>query len=495
MSNQTITEPQKFAGDIAWVAASYLAIPLVGLITLPALTKNYTVEIYGVWMQATFTVFLLLYVLNLCLGYAEVRFLAAEDDAKRRRNALGAMLWPILTVSCLSVIISLLLKQNLSILLFASPAYAYLIPLIFLWASIEAIFSFFIFYMMARRRIKRLSIIQMVLTALKMLVIITVAAAGYDLSWIIGCTIAGETVITAVIFGMIVREIGWPVPTLTGLRTYLVFSAPLILNLILFWVTSYGNRYFIAHMLRVSQAGIYSASYTIVALMSLFYSPIQVVLFPAISRLWEQKEVSRVRNYMEYSNKLFLTLAIPGAAGLYIVSQPLLGILTTADYMAGAGLVLLISIGAIMLGLYSINVYVILAIRQTKWLLPVIAIAAVANAGLNLFLIPKIGILGAAVSEIVCYFILAAAILVWVWKVLRYKVEIKFLAKVTIGALLMAICITFIHISGIVGIIISAIAGAVIFALWMWLVRAFSSEDRMLIKEIVLGLKQGALFR
>lgn len=488
MNNQSVTEPQKFATDIVWVAISQTFVFLTGLVTLPALTKCYSPGTYGAWSQILVTIAVIFPILTLQLGTAVVRFLAAEDDTEKRRQAFGTMLWPILTFACLVLIISLLLRQNLSIFLFAEPEYVYLIPLIFLWASIEALFSFSLYYLLARGRVKRFSIMQIGLAITKIVVIVTLAMAGYSLGWIIVCLIAGETVLTAAVFGMIVREIGLPKPALEGLKSYLAFSVPLIPGGILLWVIDASNRYFITHLLNLNQTGIYSASYTIGSLISLFYLPIYVVLFPTVSRLWEQKEVSRIRSYFEYSNKLFLTLAIPGAAGLYILSQPLLGILTTADYLVGGGLVLLVALGLMLFGLYQINVYAILLVQQTKWLPLMITIAVLTNAGINLALIPKIGIMGAAISTVVSYFILVAIVTVWARRVISCKWDFKFLAKVVAGALLMTFCLSFIRIGGVLGIIIVAAAGVVIFASALWLLRAFSTEDRKLIKEIVFGL-------
>lgn len=126
MSNQPVTEPQKFAGDIFWMAASNLAVPLVGLITLPAMTKNYSAETYVVWVQSFIIVGLVGLIIGLYLGHAVVRFLAAEDNMEIRRRAMGAMLWPVLAFTGLALVISLLLRQDLSKLLFATPDYAHL---------------------------------------------------------------------------------------------------------------------------------------------------------------------------------------------------------------------------------------------------------------------------------------------------------------------------------------------------------------------------------
>jgi len=495
MNNQSVTEPQRFASDVIWIAVCQVFILLTGLVTLPALTKCYSPETYGVWVQALVTVGLMSLVLSLHMGGAIVRFLAAEDDIEKRRHAFGTMLWPILAFVCLLLIISLLLRQNLATFLFAESKYTYLVPLIFLWASMKALFMFSVNYLLARGKIKRWSIIQIGLAITEMAVIVALAMAGYSLGWIIVCLIAGQTVFVTVVFGMIVREIGLPKPALEGLKGYLAFSIPQIPNGILLWIINASDRYFITHLLTLSQTGIYAASYAIGALISLFYLPIHVALFPTMSRLWEQKELSRVRSYLEYSTKLFLTLAIPSAAGLYILSQPLLGILTTSDYVVGGGLILLVALGTVLLGVYYISFLIILLVKQTKWLPPMIAIAALTNAGINLTLIPKIGIMGAAISTVVSYFILAVIVIVWTRRVISYKVDIKFLTKVIAATLLMAFCLNFVKVGGVLGIITIVVAGIAIFALALWLLRAFSSQDRKLIKEIVSGLKPGALLR
>jgi len=495
MSNNPVTEPQKFAGDLFWVAASNLTIPLVGLITLPALTKNYPAATYAAWIQSVFVVWLISFVLNLGLGNAMVRFLAAEDDIIVRRRSIGIMLWPTLAFSCLIILSSVFFRQDISKILFATSDYAYLVPLIFVWAATEAVFSLLISYLLARRSIKRMSIIQLSLTIFKMAVIVIMAVMGCNLEWIMCGTVVGVTIFATIVLIMIVKEIGWPWPAMAGLKGYMAFSIPLMPGGILFWAISVSDRYFITNLLNLSQAGVYSASFSICTLMSVFYSPIQVALFPVLSRLWEQKQESKVRNYLEYSNKLFLTLAIPGAAGLCILSQQLLGILSTPDYMAGGGLVLLITLAIILSGLFHINVFVILLVQQTKWLMPIIAAAAVVNIGVNLALIPIFGIIGAAIASVMSYLILAVIVIAWARKVISYNIGILFLAKVIIGASLMAFCISFIHVSGIFGIVAVAVAGVIIFSLWMWLARAFSTEDWKLIKEIIMGLRQGALLR
>lgn len=488
MNTRALTEPQKFTSDVAWVAISQVLILLTGLAILSALTKSYPPEIYGVWVQIFVTVGLLTPILTFHLGTAMVRFLAGEEDRDKQRRALGTMLWPILAFACLLLLISLLLRQNLSIFLFAEPKYASFIPLAFLWASVEALFSFSLSYLRARGRIKRLSVIQLALAVVKMALIVILAVAGYSLEWIIVCLIIGQALFVAMVLGMIAREIGFPQPGFEGLKGYLAFSLPMLPTGALMWIINSSDRYFITHLLSLPQAGIYSASYILGSLVSLFWTPIGFVLFPTISKFWEQKDLAKVKSYFEYSTKLFLTLAIPAAAGLYMLSQPLLGIVTTAEFMVGGTLVLLVALGTVFCGLYNLNVYVIYLVQKTKWLPFIFTIGAVTNALINIILIPKVGIIGAAISTIVSYFVLSAIITVWARRAISYKMDFKFISKVVLATLLMVFCLRFIEIGSALSIVLAVIVGVAIFSLGLLLLKAFSKQDRRLIREAFSGL-------
>jgi O-antigen/teichoic acid export membrane protein len=481
----TITEAQKFGSDIIWVAFSQVATFLVALVTLPAITKSYSPEIYGVWAQATVTIGLLIPIMTLLLGTALVRFLAGEEDKEKRRQLLGAMLWPVLVCTCLVLLLSILFRRDLSLLLFAAPQYVTFISLIFLWAAMEALLSFVLYYLIAVGKIKRQAVIQLILSIAKIALIVALATAGYRLERIIAGLIALEAFFVMAVFWMIIRQTGFPKPNFNGLGRFLAFSVPLILSTLLLWIVTASDRYFIAHLINLSQTAIYSASYALAGIISLFSAPIAFVLFPAVSKLWSQREPVMVKNYLEYSTRLFLALAIPGAIGLYMLSQPLLAIITTSDYLVGGGLVLLLAVGTILFGIYQINFQVILLVQQTKWLLLMVGIAAAVNAGINIALIPRIGTIGAAISAGVSYFVLATIATIWAWRVVGYKIDWKFLLKVIFAAIVMAFCLRFIELGSALSIILAVIGGVVVYALGLFLTRAFSREDLRLAREML----------
>lgn len=484
----SLTESQRFASDVGWVALSRVLMGLTGLVILPALTRSYPAEIYGVWAQSLVTVELLSPVVNLRLAVATVRFLAAEEDSKERQRAFSAMLWPVLGVAFLAVAVSFMFRQELATLLFADPAYGSLVPLVFLWVSMEAIFLFSLSYFRARNRIRRLAVIKAAFAAAKMAIIVIMATGGYSLSWVLGAIVAVEAAFVALIIGTIAREIGFCRPSSKQVSRYLSFSAPQIPAGVLLWVIAGSPRYFITHLLDLSQAGVYTASYTLGHLIYFAVVPISFVLLPSVSRFWEQGDRAKTRDYFRRSTKLFLALAIPAAAGLFILSQPLLAILTTPEFMVGGSLVLLIAIGTVFYGVYEIDVFSVYLAERTKWLPAVIGVAAAASAGLNLALIPQIGITGAAVSIMVSLAVLAIMVRVWARRLVGSKIDLKFVLKVVLASAIMALCVRLMPTDSIGQLIGAVAAGAAVFAVALWLLRALSPRDRRLLRETLSGI-------
>lgn len=486
--SQVSSEPKKFARDILWVAMSQIFVSLLGIITLPVFTKTYTTEMYGIWTQVSVTVSLISPLLTLQFGTAVVRFLAGEDEKAVRSRSLGAMLTAIVIFALLVLIIMNLLASQISVFLFDSPAYPTFVHLTFFWTFTDALFLFFISYLRARGKIKGLSIIQASFALSKMAAVVAMAKLDFGLIWIVGCIVLIELIFSLGLFNLIAREEGFPKPNFVRIREFLSFSVPQIPSAIFLWIISTSDRFFITHFLTLSETGIYSSSFALGSLIALFYSPIAFVLLPVVSKAWEKKQKTDVRKYFEYSTRLFLIMAIPGAAGVAMLSQSLLNILTTPDYLVGWQLVLLIAVGTIFLGIYQLNLYIIYLIKQTRWLPLMIIIASAASTGLNLILIPRVGIIGAAIANMVSYFILAGIVTAWARKAISYSFDFIFLGKVIAASLAMSLYLYFLRANSITSIILLILSGIMVFIIVLLLLRTFSETDRGHIKQFVKGM-------
>jgi len=485
MKSDSKASAKKFASDVSWMGFSGIITALTPLITLPALTKFYGTETYGVWQQITVTIAVLDPIICLRLETAFVRFFAGIKEKQELAQAFGAMLWTVLSSTAFVLFISFLFRYYLSILLFGDSKYITLIPIAFIWVSTTALFNFSLSYLHAKRKIKKISIIRLSFSIAKASIISGLAITGFQLRLIIISMIAIQIFFLIPVWVMIIREIGFPKPNFKGLQRYLAYSIPLISNVALLWVVNSSNRYFIVHFLGLSAAGIYSASYNLGNVISMFLYPISYVLFPTVSKYWEEGDLRNVKRYFEYTTKLFLFLAIPAATGMFVVSQPLLHILATDEFLSGPGLILLIAISGILLGIFRINIFVIHLIQKTKWIPFIIMLGAIANILLNIVLIPLAGILGAAISTILSYLILSTITLFWGIRELGHEVDFKFISKVVIGTLLMTFCLKFIEVKDLAGILIVSISGLVIFILSQLILKTLSDKEKRFIKNAI----------
>jgi O-antigen/teichoic acid export membrane protein len=493
---QVANEPGKFTRDIIWLTIAQLFVSVIlGIVTLPALTKSYNSEIYGVWIQVSVTVGLISPLLSLQLGLAVVRFLAGEENKAKRNRAFGAMLCAIMIFAVIVAIFGILLSPQISTLLFASPEYTTYVGLIILWTFFNSLYNFFLSYLRVRGKMREISICYVGFTIMQMVTIVGLSKSGYSLESIITCMIILQFIFSVGILSWIVKDIGFPIPNLSGLKAYLIYSIPQMPVVVLLWVISLSDRYFITHFISLSQDGIYSSSNTVAGLTALFYAPISYVLFPMVSKLWEQQRLAEVKMYFEYSIRLFLTFAVPGAIGISILSQALLKLLTTSEFLAGEYLVLLLAFGGVFLGIYQIYINLILLGKQAKLLPLMTAVAAIASVILNIILIPLLGITGAAISNFASYLILAAIVMVRAKKTMIIEYNLRYYGKVILSSLGMMLCLIFLKADTIWSIILAAIIGSIVFVLGLLFLKAFSQQDFQFIKRTINNLVPNYLRR
>lgn len=480
----------KFTKDVFWVGLSSFIISLFGIITLPALTKNYSTDLYGVWSQMSVTVSLVSPILTLQLGTACVRFFAGEDHPKKLSLAYSNMMIPIILMVLVSLFISLTIPDYLSKILFENEKYAYFIPLTFIWAGTSAIFAFQTSFLRTLGKIKKLSIIRFISTFLKAIALVILAIYGFSMTDIVISQILVDTIFIVSVYLDIIKKIGFSFPNLLNLKSYLSLSLPDIPSGIILWILNSIDRFFIIQYLGLTQAAIYSASYGIGSILGVFYTPISFVLFPFLSRFWVKNDIKSVKLYLEYSLKFFLAFSIPTAVGLYALSNSMLSILATSQYAIGGMLILLISIGTIFLGIYQINIYIIYLEKKTKWTPVMISASAFINIILNIILIPIIGIYGAAIATIGSYLILAIIVTLWVRKSIAYSIDLRFLLKVLLGTFFMGLVLSLVNLLGlniseVIKTLINIIIGILTYFICIFIFKIFTKNEKTLIKGIL----------
>lgn len=480
----------KFTKDILWVGLSQVLIYLFGFLIIPVLTKNFGTEIYGLWAQIGVTVGLLNPILTLHLGTATVRYLSAENKREKLSQSFSNMFWLIVLIVFITIAIGFLFKTSLSIELFKDSGYIGFIVLTFIWAGTGAIFAYLTGYLRSKGEIKELSLINILYFAFKFIFLVILVLLGFSLEFVIIIQIIVEIIFIILLFSSITKKIGFNWPNTVNLKKYLAFSIPQIPSGALLWIINSSDRYFITSYLGLSQTGIYSAAYSIGSVIGIFYIPTSFVIFPVISRYWEKNEIISVRMHLEYSTKLFLFFGIPSSVGIYILSTPLLQIFTTSEFLVGGGtLTFLIALSTIFLGIYQINLYLICLIEKTKFMPFIVGLSAFINIVLNIILIPQIGIMGAAISTVLSYAILALITLIWAEKRVNCSFDFVFLLKISLSSILMVSVMAILPFEGISYVLIASLMGAFIYLASILILKTLSNEEKKLFYNVISDFK------
>jgi O-antigen/teichoic acid export membrane protein len=113
-------------------------------------------------------------------------------------------------------------------------------------------------------------------------------------------------------------------------------------------------------------------------------------------------------------------------------------------------------------------------------------LAAMTSVIMNVVLVPRVGILGAALSNCASYLVLAATALVLSRRDLHYSFNALFFGKVVAATVVMVVCMNVLKMNNtLTGTMIKVAAGGAAFVASLLLLRAFSVQDRQLVIQML----------
>ncbi|MDI6809218.1 MAG: flippase [Candidatus Eisenbacteria bacterium] len=174
---------------------------------------------------------------------------------------------------------------------------------------------------------------------------------------------------------------------------------------------NYMDRWFINHKLGSDQVGIYTVAAGFTELALMVGIVIGRVLAPHLSHAWEKGEKEKAMRTMNLAMRLSLMGLFNIAVLLHVLSPILIRLLFGTAYAGAAQVIAVLLIYQILKSLYWIvSIYPSL-IEKTRLPLLSVTIGVILNGFLNYLLIPRIGILGAAIAGSGAFLVLIALFL------------------------------------------------------------------------------------
>lgn len=451
-----MSEYKLFVQRIGLVGITNILVAISGLILLPIITKNFTTSDYGVWVQITTTIALLPNVATLGLPYTMVRFLSAEKDIEKIREGFYSLAGVVLISTTTISLLMLLFSKNIAVALFNGNMNTaiLLVPIIFL-ACLNA---FLLNYFRTFQQMKRYSVFLLIQTYLGLFIASYFAFNGYSITQTAISLLIANTLTFVIMLIFIISKLGFKIPRFQNLREYLSFGVPTIPGNISYWVVDSSDRYVIGMLLGTTFVGYYSPGYTLGNIVIMVLSPFSLLLPAVLPKYYEKNDMEQVQIFLKYSMKFFFLIAIPAAFGLSALSKPILMVITTqAIALNGYMITPFIALSALLYGVYGIVGNILVLEKKTKVVGIVWILAAILNLVLNIILVPKFGILGAAAVTLLAYILAFLITVIYTNRYFTFDFDLRFIVKSTIASSLMAMVIFAVNPYGILNILITIV--------------------------------------
>lgn len=248
------------------------------------------------------------------------------------------------------------------------------------------------------------------------------------------------------------------------------YSLPLMPNTIMWWILNLSNRYVLAFFIGTAATGIYAVGNKIPSLLSMmenaFYQAWQISSIDAL----DQK--NRNDYYSDVFCNYFYVLTI-GVLGILIIGKYAIAHLFAADYYSAWICLAPLTICVMIHALAGNLGIVYTTFMETKGALFTSIWGAISNIVLIIFLIPALGVLGAAITTFLGYMVIFMARWIDIKKYVTFHINKR---KIVFYSFLICLQLVLYYIPGHAILI----GGSIVFLIPLYL-------DRNLIMKIIIN--------
>ena len=479
----------KYTLTIRRMGLSAVITPLVTLssiLLVPILTKSLAIADYGAFALILATLGVLPPLVTLGLHHSLIRFGAAAKDKREIRELFYSMALIVLVASLavsglfllfVPQIAASIFQNNLAIAQLLIPNTLLACLIFFLW-----------FYFTTFQQIKRYTYLNLLNAYLNTALVAYFVLSGYGLEGAVIALLIQQLVVFSIIVYIIVAEIGFAIPKLTHIRQYLNYGLPLVPGSLSTWIVNSSDRYLIALFLGTAAVGYYSPAYTAGTTLAMISAPLTTLLPAVLSKHYDENNIADVRTIMTYSLKYYIGIALPCVFALSVLSKPLLLLLTTEQIAINGYLVTpFVAAGTALIGVYGILVTIIALKKKTAIIGTIWMVSAALNFGLNVVLIPYLGLIGAALATFLAFLLAFALTTVYSFRYFKFDVNYGFIMKSVCGSSVVALFLLLWTPSGLLSIVLSIALAATIYLTIMFALRGFTVQETKLIYDVYKG--------
>lgn len=260
-------------------------------------------------------------------------------------------------------------------------------------------------------------------------------------------------------------------------KELLKIGLPLLPTFLIYWIYNSMDRIMITNMLGTAELGIYAIGAKI--------SSISLFIYTAFAGGWQYFAFSTMKDkdQVRLNSKVFEYLGVISFISLimlYPIIKHIFSLLFTGDYIFGYIVVPYLYLSPLLLMLFQIVGNQFLVIKKSYWSTICLSLGAIINVILNIYLINKIGIEGAAISTLSGYVITLIIVCI-----ITTRMDLLILSKRFVVISLL----TFLYIIGIRLFLFDNLLPQIVVSVFM--IALFVSLYRLEVSTIIKKIKIG----
>lgn len=414
-------------------ASAGLLAALGGVLSFPILTRNLSVEDYGLLGLITSSIAVVAAIGKLGIQHSIIRFFAQVENNSNSEWTSRQLYSTVFSALIFVAILATVLWLVTGAVILPEYLTSEKIPALFAISAgvvfLRILGSGIINFLRAQQSSGVVSISQVLHKYLHLsLILIALYFEQLTTASVILFLLVAETVMVIYVGSKLLPKASFSSQAISTplIKTLIVFGLPLMAYESLALVLRLSDRYIIEALLGSNALGQYSASYNLTSYLDMIIlSGMVQAIRPMYTEIWETQNKQATQLFLTQSFRLYVVIGIPTILAFSLVAPHLLLLLSGEKYQAGTIVIPFVALSFLLEGAVLFLGAGLHIGKNTRVFLQWSLVTVVMNIALNILLVPYWGLAGAAIITIISYLVFLAGTTRQSFKELPFDVNLK----------------------------------------------------------------------
>jgi len=395
---------KRLSGQTVIYGLGDAVIKAIAFFLIPLYTRVLTKEEVGIIALINIIELILLFILSWSLNSAVLKvFHDLKTDTERRAIFSTALIF----VSVIAIVVLSLLfvnAESMSQIIFKSTEKAIYLKFTFGTVFFNLIRLLGLSYLRALEKPVHYSVLNIIhFSLLVSLNVLHVLFLKQSILGVVKSSLITASALFIIVLITVFKNVRF-VFSIPILKSLLKFGMPMVPGAIAGWALTVSDRYLLNEFGSPADVGLYDIAYKFGMIINMILvMPFRTAWLPFVFSIKNDKNADNI-----YSVTLTYFLLVATFVFLFIslFAREIIILVSTSAYLPGVNAIPLIALAYIFYGIYYIvDIGVLLKVKTIYYTI-ISGIGAAVNIGLNIIMIPKMGMIAAAINTAVAYFLI-----------------------------------------------------------------------------------------